>query len=115
MQERLIACCGLVCSECDAYLATQDNDDGQRATVAELWSKLYRAEITPREINCDGCITENCRHFKHCATCEIRQCAKGRTIENCAHCDAYACKKLREFFDIAPGAKSTLDAIRAGL
>lgn len=113
MRERLIGYCGLVCSDCEAFLATQDNDNDQRATVAELWSKLYDVDIKPRDINCDGCITENCRHFKRCSTCEIRQCAKGRAIANCAYCEDYACEMLTAFFGIAPGTKATLDELRA--
>ena len=34
----MIACCGLDCSKCEAYLATQEDNDVKRAEVAKKWS-----------------------------------------------------------------------------
>jgi len=34
----MIAYCGLDCSKCEGYLATQANDPGQIAKVAKIWS-----------------------------------------------------------------------------
>jgi len=31
----MIACCGLDCSKCEAYLATQEDNDVKRAEVAK--------------------------------------------------------------------------------
>jgi hypothetical protein len=54
----IIACCGLTCSLCGAYLATQKNSDEERRKVAEKWSKALNVEIKPEQINCDGCISD---------------------------------------------------------
>ncbi|GAF97750.1 unnamed protein product, partial [marine sediment metagenome] len=35
--EKMIAYCGLTCTRCPAFLATQQDDDSQRAQVAEMW------------------------------------------------------------------------------
>ena len=51
----MIAYCGLNCSKCEAYIATQENDDQKREETAQIWSKLYMVEINPDQINCDGC------------------------------------------------------------
>ena len=51
----MIAHCGLDCSKCDAYIATINNDDELRESVAKLWSELNGVEITPEMINCEGC------------------------------------------------------------
>ena len=51
----MLGCCGLKCNECEAFLATQADDDEQRRAVAENWSKTYDADIKPEQINCDGC------------------------------------------------------------
>ncbi len=113
LQETLISYCGMVCSECEAYLATQDNDNDQRATVAEAWSKLYGVQLVPKDINCDGCVAKNCRHIGHWQTCEIRRCAQERAVQSCADCADYACQKLSAFLDIVSGNKDRLDALRA--
>ncbi len=113
IEEKLLSYCGLVCSACEAYLATQDNDDAQRATVAAAWSKLYQGSFVPQDINCDGCTVENGRHFSHCQSCQIRACARERGVQSCAYCADYACQKLTDFFNLAPGTKETLDALRA--
>jgi len=46
----MIACCGLDCSKCEAYLATQEEDDVKRTKVAKEWSVRYNADIKPEHI-----------------------------------------------------------------
>ena len=36
--------CGLDCSQCEAYLATQKNDDAERSRIAKAWSDQYHCE-----------------------------------------------------------------------
>jgi hypothetical protein len=110
--DRIIAFCGLVCSECPAYIATQKDDDAERKNVAETWSKEFNADISFEDINCDGCISDE-RVFQHCNVCEIRLCGKEKGIPNCASCDIYVCEKLSKFFEVVPDAKEVLDGIRS--
>lgn len=51
----MVAYCGINCSECPAYIATQTNDDTKRKQVAEEWQKVFNPNIKPEAINCDGC------------------------------------------------------------
>ncbi len=44
----MIACCGLDCSKCEAYLATQEDNDVKRAEVAKKWSVQYSEFIEVR-------------------------------------------------------------------
>ena len=113
--EKLVAFCGLICSECPAYIATQNDDDAERAKVAETWSKQYGHEIKPEDINCDGCTSESSRHLAYCSICEIRACGIEMKVVNCAYCEDYSCDKLETFFKMASAAKTTLDAIRDNL
>jgi len=54
--EKMISRCGLVCTECPAYIATQEDDDKKREEVAELWSKQFKMDIKPKDVNCVGCL-----------------------------------------------------------
>ena len=51
----MIAVCGLDCSKCGAFLATKENDDQKRAEVAQEWSKRFKIDIKPEDINCGAC------------------------------------------------------------
>lgn len=110
--EKMISICGLTCSECPAFIATQKNDDEERRMVAENWSKEFKTDLKPEDINCMGCIVDSDKLFNYCKICEIRKCGKGKRVKNCAHCEEYTCDKLSEFFKMAPVAKTNLDEIR---
>ncbi len=107
----LIACCGLNCSECGAYIATKTNDDNKRAEVSREWSKIHNEDIKPEDINCNGCLSDG-QKFSYCDVCEIRKCCVEKELENCAGCDMYACDKLENFFNMAPDARTALDNLR---
>ncbi len=114
--EKMMAFCGLTCSECPTFIATQKDDDRERKKVAKLWSKEYKSEIKPEDINCDGCLTgEGGQVFSHSKVCEIRKCGQEKGIKNCAYCYDFACDKLNDFFKMAPEAKTALAEIRKNL
>jgi len=113
MNERLISACGLVCDECDAYLATQAGDAAAIERVAAKWSEEYQADIPPASVWCDGCMTGGDRACGHVGECEIRACVVERGFLNCAACDDFGCEKLEGFFEMAPDARSTLESLRA--
>lgn len=106
-----IACCGLDCSNCGAYIATKTNDDNKRAEVSKQWSEMYNTDIKPEDINCNGCQSDE-QKFSYCNICEIRKCCMEKDMENCAACDMYACDKLENFFKDAPDARTALDNLR---
>jgi hypothetical protein len=112
--EKMMAYCGLICTDCPAFIATQNNDDQARKKVAEEWSK-HDAVLKPEDINCDGCLTDTEKVFKFCNVCEARKCGKAKGVANCAYCDDYACDKLAEIFKMAPEAKTRLDELRKTL
>jgi hypothetical protein len=113
--DEMIAICGITCHECGAFLATKANDDEKRAEVAQLWSKEFKSDIKPEDINCEGCISDGDNLFNYTKSCEIRKCGKEKGVVNCAHCSDYACEKLEKIFEMAPAAKTRLDEIKANL
>ena len=112
METRLIAACGLVCSECDAYLATQASDAAAIERVARQWSEMFGAEIPPAAVWCDGCMTGGERTCGHVGECEIRSCVLDRGLPHCAECADYACQQLTGFFEAAPSARTILEELR---
>jgi hypothetical protein len=110
---KIIGVCGIVCNECPAYKATQDNDDELRAKTADEWSQAYGADIKAENINCDGCTVEG-KKIHHCSECEIRACGIAKGHNNCSQCAEYSCEKLNEFFKMVPEAKATLENERKG-
>ncbi len=91
---KFIAYCGLNCETCEARLATVHNDDTLRRKVAELWSELNSAEITPEMINCSGCRVEGVKTPYCESLCPIRQCAMEKGYETCGSCsDLVNCEK----------------------
>jgi hypothetical protein len=109
----IISICGLVCTECGAFQATRDDDDEKRAETAKLWSKEFKSDIKPEDINCSGCLTDSDVLFGYSQTCEIRKCGVEREVVNCAYCDDYSCEKLDKFFQMVPDAKKRLDGIKS--
>lgn len=114
MENTIVAYCGLVCSACSAYIATQSGDPAALEQVAAQWREEYHApDITVESVMCDGCLTGT-HKCGHCAECEIRACGVVHGVVNCAYCAEYdACEKIRGFFAMVPPARETLDAIRA--
>lgn len=112
---KIIAYCGLICTDCLAYIATQADDDKQRKEVAEKWTKEYKQDLKPEDIDCDGCITVKGKVASYTVICLIRKCGKENGVINCAYCSDYSCDKTDEFFKMVPACKVTLDSIKKGL
>jgi hypothetical protein len=110
--EKMTAFCGLACQKCEAYQATQADDDKKKVKVAKLWSKRYNMNFERQDINCDGCKSGTDRLFGFCRSCEVRKCALAKSVDTCAHCSDYPCGKLNPIFMAAPGVKERLDGIR---
>ncbi len=107
----LIAYCGLSCTNCAAYIATQENDTEKLTNLALEW---YGVENDATYCLCDGCTTEG-RKNKWCNECKVHDCAKNHGVINCAYCDEYGCETISNFFTHAPNAKENLDLIRLKL
>jgi hypothetical protein len=74
----MITYCCLNCLECDAYIATQKNEQQLKAEVAKRWN------MQPEQINCNGCKTPSALF-----NCNAKQCAEKKGVITCAHCDEF--------------------------
>jgi hypothetical protein len=114
--DRIVAYCGLVCTDCPAFVATQDDDQEALERVAAQWREEYNApDITVDSVICGGCVTDDERKCGHWYGCEIRACGASRGVANCAYCDDYACERLEGFFGFVPDAREVLDGVRSPL
>ncbi len=113
--KRMVAYCGLVCTDCDGYIATQKGDRKALEELARKAKTDFGVDTTADGCMCDGCLPTGGRKIGYCSMCEIRACAVAKKVENCAHCADYACEKLATFLTMATKARPVLDAIRASL
>ncbi len=112
--ERIVAYCGLVCSECEAYLATQANDIEALERMAATAREQYGvASATAENGRCDGCPGETVYKGACTSACNVRRCAVERGVATCAACAEYGCDLLTVFWANAPSARATLEALRA--
>jgi len=109
-EEKVIAFCGLICSECPAFIAKQTDDFELRKKTAEEWS-TEEWPLTVTDINCDGC-TSGGELASFCAVCEVYKCGTERGLQNCAYCTEYPCDKLEMPWSHSPEARKVLDEIR---
>ena len=109
--EEMISYCGVVCTRCPQYIATQNNDNSLRKKAAERLEKKFGLLIKPEDINCDGCLTIDGRIIGFCDTCEVRKCGSEKEIKNCTVCDEQPCDKLKKIHTFIPNAKASFDSI----
>ena len=116
MENRIVAVCGLTCSECEAYQATQANDEAWKERVATKWREEYNNPgFDAATVTCDGCMPVEGRHCSHCSFCDIRKCGIEHGASTCAACAEYeSCERINNFFKFVPQAKVTLDSLRGG-
>jgi GNAT superfamily N-acetyltransferase len=104
----MIAYCGIDCSKCDSYLATRSEDYEQLMKVAEKLSRLYRTDVKPEYVICDGC-RDGKRHSFFCTnSCKMRKCCIGKEYDSCIECIDFPCKELQFEWDNSPEAKDNL-------
>lgn len=108
----MIAYCGLVCSDCPTFLATQNDDDVARQKTVDLYAEKFGFTLKPEDINCDGCKSEGGKLIGYCQTCEIRRCCRQKGLENCAHCIDQPCAHLNKFHEFSIDAKTSFEALK---
>lgn len=101
--KELQAPCGIDCSVCDAYKATQQNDLEMIKKMAENYKAKFNKDIPIESLYCDGCMSDG-RHIGFCGVCEIRSCSADKGYNTCAECSELPCEKGK--FIWTDGSKS---------
>ena len=105
----MIAYCGLDCEQCNAYLATCNDDQALREKTAKLWAELNHAPILPEHINCQGCRVAGIKTVFCESLCGIRQCALKKGVTTCGDCsDMEKCQTVEMILSNNPEALKNL-------
>ncbi len=102
--------CGVLCSQCPAYLATARGPEYQQQTAA-AWERIYRLSVTAEQLACGGCLAPDEEVFHTSRGCEARLCCRERGLGSCAECDEDDCAKLAKAqaaWDGVPGLAERL-------
>jgi hypothetical protein len=111
-EKRLLAACGLVCTDCDIYKIPFDDE------VADHMVKWFKAEgwleetagvsdVIAKGMYCKGCHGDRAIHWD--AECWILVCCVDeRGLDNCSQCDVFPCERLAEW---AAGNSGYLEAL----
>ncbi|OQY55846.1 MAG: hypothetical protein B6245_19220 [Desulfobacteraceae bacterium 4572_88] len=82
---------GTDCFKCSSYLATQSGKYEELEKIAINLEKLYRAEVKPEYLICDGCRAGE-RHSFVCAnSCKMRRPCIGKDFFSCIECSDFPC------------------------
>ena len=103
-----IACCGLDCEGCEAFIAMKNDDDKLRMETVEKWSKLYNHQFKLEDINCTGCHSDGIK-IGHCSFCEVRKCNIAKGFENCSECPDFACELVEGILKFSPESRKRLE------
>jgi hypothetical protein len=109
----MIAYCGLVCTSCEGYLATQANDEAWKEQLAAKARIDYGiTDATTATVTCDGCKSQ-ARLGGYCQVCKIRACGVSRGIENCGACTEFeTCERITRFMEMVPEVRETFASLR---
>lgn len=103
-----IAHCGLKCSDCPVFIATQTNDDKLKAELAEQYS-TEECQFQPEDMVCAGCRATEGINKKMCEPCEIRICGRERGHAICAACEDYPCDLINVYVPLESENRRLLD------
>ena len=107
--KNMIGYCGLDCEQCDAYLATINDDQKLREKTAKLWAELNNAPILPEHINCQGGRVEGVKTVFCESLCGIRQCALKKGVATCGDCsELESCPTVGAILENNPTALKNL-------
>ena len=105
---KMIAYCGIDCSECGLYQAWLNNDQALREKTAAEWTKVHNFIFTPDMMNCTSCKGDGV-HIKLCTECEIRNCAIGKKVITCGTCVEFkTCTIINNFLAQDPSSADSL-------
>jgi hypothetical protein len=108
----MMSACGVLCSECPAYLA-QTKGTAHQARTVEAWRRIYGLNETAEHISCGGCLGADDEVFYASRNCRARCCCRAKGLSSCAECANESCPDLeaaQSVWDDVPNLAGTLSA-----
>jgi len=104
-ENKIIAVCGLKCSECDIFKATDNPEIAQQ--IADWFKKERNEEVKIEDIHCLGCKGDRKKHWS--ADCWILECCVNKKgLDFCNECNDFPCDRLSKW---AKGSKRYAEAL----
>ncbi len=91
----MMSACGVMCSECPAYLGAEKGPAYQ-GRIAEAWHRIYGRGETANQIACGGCLGSDEAIFYNSPNCRARRCCLSKDFKSCAECPEESCALLEE-------------------
>ena len=90
---KVMSACGVICSDCAAYVAAARGLDYQKE-AAEAWSRIYGFQTQPEKMSCAGCLNSDDQVFHTSVRCAARRCCLSKGLISCAECPEESCELL---------------------
>jgi len=107
-----MSACGVLCSDCPAYLGDAKGVAHQQRTAA-AWKRIYGLSEAPGKISCGGCLGPEDRLCHTSCNCKARRCCRSKGFVSCAECPAGSCpdlEKAQSLWDEVPKLLHVLSA-----
>lgn len=106
----MISACGVLCSDCPAYLGDEKGAAHQQQTAA-AWKRIYGLDVPAGNIACHGCLGPDDELFHTSRACKARLCCRSKGFSTCAECPEEHCpvlEKAQAAYDRLPDLARTL-------
>lgn len=108
--KKIIAYCGLICSECPVYIATQTGNEELKEQLARDYS-TDTCKFEKNDMTCTGCHSINGVNEKMCVDCPMRKCGMEKKVSHCAQCNDYPCQYIEDYVPIESDNRKALEEL----
>ena len=106
----MMSACGVVCSECPAYLGAAKGLIHQQRT-AEAWQRIYGVGESAEQITCCGCPGTDEAVFHTSRDCSVRRCCLSKGMGSCAECPLDRCENLEKAQSVWDEVPDLIDSL----
>ena len=106
----MMSACGVLCSECPAYLGAAKGIKHQKRTI-EAWHRIYGLNETVEHLTCGGCLGPDEEVFYTSRNCKARRCCRSKGFSSCAACPEESCEDLEKAQSVWDDVPNLIDKL----